>query len=476
MSAYDLDRALQHLVDGYCHLLQLKHCLGWRGEQWQPGHTLKLLLTGYNGARNTGADVRVAEMVRQLRHILGADQVALTVTTIDPRLTDGYFPGAQQIRLPYMFPGFLYRQCPQHHGVVACEGSMFTSKFADALSTMMATSLGMAALEGKLSVGYGAEAGAMTAPLRRFVQRHCQDAFILCRNAASRTIVGNELGLRSASGTDTAWTFEPAPPARGAALLRAAGWDGAQPVLVVCPINPFWWPVKPSLSKAIACGLVGKYRAQRYSALYFHHAAAQTERHYHAYLQALAHAISIFTRDRNLFTVLIGMERLDRRACHDLAARLTPQPAVFVSDTYNMYDLVSVLRMGALLVSSRYHAIVTSMPAQVPSVGITMDERIRNLMHDRGHADLLLEVDDPDLAGKLLSLLRRLGQDREMIAAEIGQALPQQLQRMGEMGLAFMDEVARVYPQFPRRLCTRSWEAYLPPLPPGVTRVMEQFA
>jgi hypothetical protein len=33
---------------------------------------LKLLFAGYNGTRNMGSDVRVEEMLRQIRHILGA--------------------------------------------------------------------------------------------------------------------------------------------------------------------------------------------------------------------------------------------------------------------------------------------------------------------------------------------------------------------------------------------------------------------
>jgi hypothetical protein len=78
-----------------------------------------------------------------------------------------------------------------------------------------------------------------------------------------------------------------------------------------------------------------------------------------------------------------------------------------------MYELVSVLRACHMMASSRYHGIVTSMPALVPSAGITMDERIRNLMRERGHEDLLMNVDDVDLEAKLLAALIKLSQDGE---------------------------------------------------------------
>src|SRR6266567_3354953 len=85
---------------------------------------------------------------------------------------------------------------------------------------------------------------------------------------------------------------------------------------------------------------------------------------------------------------------------------------VLTSDDYNMYELVSILRACHMMVSSRYHGIVTSMPALVPSAGITMDERIRNLMNERGHQDLLMNVDDCDLESKLLVALDKLCKER----------------------------------------------------------------
>ena len=106
------------------------------------GGPLKLLFVGYNGARNTGSDVRVEEAVRQFRHLF--PQMRATVVTQNPSLTDGYFAGADQVHAPDIFPQFLYRQVREHDGVVACEGSMFKSTFANALSAMMFEEIGRA--------------------------------------------------------------------------------------------------------------------------------------------------------------------------------------------------------------------------------------------------------------------------------------------------------------------------------------------
>jgi hypothetical protein len=45
-----------------------------------------------------------------------------------------------------------------------------------------------------------------------------------------------------------------------------------------------------------------------------------------------------------------------------------------------------------------------------------MDERIRNLMRERGHQDMLMNVDDADLEPKLLTALEKLCQERESVA------------------------------------------------------------
>lgn len=470
----DPDWALQKTMRGFIEAAAVKHALDVDQESWAPGNPLKLLLAGYVGTRNTGADVRVEEMIRQFRHVIGDDDLELTIMSVDPKLSAGYFRTVRQVRLPIVFPKFLYDECPKHHGVVACEGSMFKSKFASALSTMMAGALGMAAAEGKLCVGYGAEAGEMTSVLRDFVRKHCQDALVICRNEPSRDVLAG-LGIRTRGGADTAWTFEPAPLSRGAEVLRNAGWDGRTPVLVLCPINPFWWPVKPSLAKAAARQLGGQYRREHYKSIYFHHSGAEVEGKYNAYLDGIAEGVRAYRAGRDVFPICVGMEKVDREACEDLASRLDPAPPVLVSDEHDMYELVSVLRNCSMMLSSRFHAVVTSMPGLVPSAGITMDERIRNLMNDRGHPHLFLEVDEDDLGEKVRGILETLERDADAIVDGIGRAVPKQLRLMGQMGIDFMDEVVRVYPEFPRRDLPRDPEAHLPSLPPAVRGIMEKY-
>jgi len=467
-----MDFVLELWVGSLIECAKLKWILG-AGKPWKPGEKLKLLFAGYNGTRNTGADVRVEEMLRQIRHILGASRVELTVMTQNFDLSQGYFAGTRQVKLPDVFPPFLAREVPRHDGVVACEGSMFKSKFANALTTMMIGSLGIAAAMNRLSVGYGAEAGHMDPFLARLVRRYCGQSLIITRNEESMAVLRG-LGVSTELGTDTAWTFEPLGPEYGEKALRAAGWDGAKPVLVVCPINPFWWPVRPSLVKLAARTLTGAYKESQYRTIYFHNWGPKVVAAYNRYLGAMASAVHAFRQRHGVMVVLVAMERLDATACRQMAELLGGVP-VFTSDEHDMFQLVSILRACHLMVSSRYHGIVTAMPGLVPSAGVTMDERIRNLMRERGHEHLLLEVDDVELEEKLLAAMETLRQEADAIRAGIGRTVAWNLKLMARMGVYFEQHLQRRYPEFPVRTGIYSWEDYLPPLSPNLHKLLETY-
>ena len=287
-----MDLFLEAWVAGSIELAKFSWTLG-RGESWRPGEKLRLLFACYCGARNTGSDLRVEEILRQVRRVLGDENIDLGVMTQNFDLTRGYFAGTRQVRLPDVFPPFLNREVPQYHGVVACEGSMFKSKFANALATMMIGSLGLASAQNRLSIGYGAEAGYMDPIVEKMCRRYCKDSVVITRSEESQELL-SKFGIPTELGTDTAWTFQPRGPEYGDKILRNAGWDGLLPVLVACPINPFWWPVRASLLKAAARTLTGAYKESHYRSIYFHKSGREVEANYARYISAFAGAVARF--------------------------------------------------------------------------------------------------------------------------------------------------------------------------------------
>jgi polysaccharide pyruvyl transferase WcaK-like protein len=450
--------------------------VGWMfglGKRWTPGEKLKLLFAGYNGTRNTGSDVRVQEILRQIRHVLGAKNVDFSVMTQNFDLTKGYFEGSSQVYLPDVYPPFLLREIHANHGVVACEGSMFKSKFANALTTMMIGSLGLASAENKLSVAYGGDAGHMDDLIQWMCARYTKESLVITRSLESQQLLTG-LGVPNELGADTAWTFEPHPPEYARQTLRSFGWDEKTPIIVLCPIHPFVWPVRASIAKYFSRVTTGAYKDSQYRTVYFFESGTEVDRKFQHYINGYTQAAKAFLQKHRVFPILVAMERLDAVACRAIAKDIPGTP-VFTSDDCDMFQLVSILRASTYMVSSRYHGIVTCMPAGVVSAGVTMDERIRNLMRERGHQHLLLNVDDPDLGPKLTEVMERLVVEADAIRESIGRTVVTNLKAMARMATFLEDEVRKTYPEFPLRKGVLSWEDNLPPLHEDLRKLVEEY-
>ena len=104
-----------------------------------------------------------------------------------------------------------------------------------------------------------------------------------------------------------------------------------------------------------------------------------------------------------------------------------------------------------------------------------MDERIRNLMRERGHQHLLLTVDDPDLGPKLLQVMERLVVEADAIRDSIGRTVVSNLKGMARMATFLEDEVRKTYPEFPLRTGVLSWEDNLPPMSKELKELVEEY-
>src|SRR5437667_12479772 len=116
-----MDFVLEAWVSSLIEISKVGWMLG-KGAAWQPGEKLKLLFAGYNGTRNMGSDTRVEEMLRQIRHILGPENVAVTGMSQKFKFSQEYFEKSTQVHLPDIFPPFLFDGGRNYHGDVACEG------------------------------------------------------------------------------------------------------------------------------------------------------------------------------------------------------------------------------------------------------------------------------------------------------------------------------------------------------------------
>jgi len=146
-------------------------------------------------------------------------------------------------------------------------------------------------------------------------------------------------------------------------VLRESGWDGKTPILVICPIHPFVWPVKASIAKYAARVTTGAYKDSQYRTVYFHESGRAKGR---APLRALrfgiTNATKAFLQRHRVFPILVAMEAAGRRGCREIEKQIPATPFL-LPDDYDMFQVASICALVTYMVSSRYHGIVTCMPA-----------------------------------------------------------------------------------------------------------------
>jgi polysaccharide pyruvyl transferase WcaK-like protein len=456
-----LERLLQRCAAG----IDSKH-RDWRKQVLRP------LLLGYTGKGNVGADIRVREIVRQLRVVFAHAGFEPRLVVMENTALDPVLESLEKIELSTYFPDFIETQLAKVDGVIACEGSMFTSRFSDLLSATFAGAIGYAARQKRLAVGYGAESGQMSDRLSEFVRHSCNGGLILARSQQSHDHLSS-IGLNSRLGADPAWTYDPPESvlATTRERFRSLGWDGQQPIAVVCPMNPFCWPVKVDFEKARSLQERGSHADQHYDGVLFHTVPASAEASLDRYLASLQSTIAHLRRIGH-FTVLVGMEKLDGKTCALLESRLDRPIPSFVSGECPAQEIVSVLHSADLVVTSRFHACVLSLNTRVKTIGIALDERIRNLFTENGMAEWFFRCDDEHLGEHLIDAVNRIREtDLDAVYTRLVQS---QIERVGKMGMMIHDEVCRVYPDFPQSPLPRYWKSFLPPLSPRVEAILHE--
>ncbi|MCC8141028.1 MAG: hypothetical protein LIO56_00585 [Lachnospiraceae bacterium] len=264
--------------------------------------------------------------------------------------------------------------------------------------------------------------------------RLCSDTYFIARTQKSLDYI-QRMGLAGHLGTDTAWKFDSTSYEKWAVTqLKQSGWDGVSPLLGIAPINPFWWPVKPSLVKWLRANFSGDHSLQ-FQLWYFFSWSTQRKQQFDDYLEALALSVNEFTAKHPCHVVILGMEQLDTDAVSRLTSKLNVPVSSFLSSDYDGYQMAALLRQLSWLITSRYHAEVLSTAGNVPSVAISMDERLDNIMQemDMGRFQLL-HADDADLPAKLADSLEYIQSHPEQIKENIGNQLERCQNTFEEMG------------------------------------------
>ena len=420
-------------------------------KKWKPGEKLQMLFLAYSGARNTGAESRVAECIRQVNQVLGEDAVDINMTTLNLKEAEEYFKGykVNLTQINYVFFGSIFKLVLNNHIVSLVEGSCWKENFSSALLLYFLYGAGLAAVLGKPSFSYAVDAGEMNR-INNFVSWLLSNKTKLITRSADSNKVLESIHLPGAiNRVDTAWSMPSESPEWAKQKLMELGWDGKKPLLGLAFQNYFWWPVIPDLAKFARSKITGKAEYQ-YKSVYFYDYDKKDRKEFEAFMKTCAEVVDWAADEYGVQPAIVAMEALDENACKELISHMKHSAILISCNEYVGTQIAAILRLLKMLITTRYHAMVLSMPGCVPFVGLSRDERIRGVMKETGlYDDYYVDYRTKDLAGVLKNKINTILSDEKQAsrASEIiKQNLPYYYAQMGMLGLDIRDLVREKFP------------------------------
>jgi polysaccharide pyruvyl transferase WcaK-like protein len=377
----------------------------------------RVLLVGYNGANNTGAEALLLADIADMRRVFG-EEVRLTVPTLDQAKLRRYLSETETVRIAPITPVFLAairRLVRDHDLVVLVEGHTYMDSWTSVLLWAFLWATHCAHRLGKPCLAYAVDAGTLR-PFNRALTRRIASTtgLIVTRSrAAAERLRSWGVSAPIAVTADNAFTYQTRPEDDG---WPHRAWPEAAPGSVgLALVDLFRWPV--------VVRAWGR-REDCYRWPYYYTSSHERRRASEALAAGYAALVDELI-ERGKTVAFIAMEELDEPFAHDVQGRLAhpERSRVYSAAALDASQMTVLLRSLALLVTSRYHACVLSLAARVPQVAVGSDLRLETIYRELGLAEeYFLRCDVPGLFTLLQDRVERLMADpaRQFTALDRG--------------------------------------------------------
>ncbi len=385
----------------------------------------KVLLLGYNGANNTGAEALLLADIQDVRTVLGPDAL-ITIPAIDATNLRRYVredANTRVVQIPMVFFLALRRLVQEHDLIMLVEGSTYMDTWTSAILWAYLWTTHCAHEARKPCVAYAVDAGTLNPYNRYLVRQEASetDLIIIRAKAAAERLRAFGVTAPIEVTADNAFNYSP-DPADAGFLQRE--WPEAKAAPVGLALVDFYqWPVvmRP-WGKREDC-----YKWPYYFSRSPERATATAQ-----LADGYAALADCIIREHNRPVALIIMEQLDDKLAQMVQVRMAhpEQARIFSSRQYNASQMTTLLRSLDLLMTSRYHACVLSLAAQVPQLALGHDLRLRSIYDEMGLRDrFFIEPKSPrlfqELKERIGSLLTEPGLEREALARGYAEHLVQ---------------------------------------------------
>lgn len=370
----------------------------------------KVLLLGYNGANNTGSEALLQMDIRDLRTLI--PDAMITVPTLNEANLRRYVREDDRLRIvpiPALYFGAIDRLVSQHDLVILVEGSTYMDTWGSVLLWAFLWGTACARRRNKPCLAYAVDAGQLK-PLNQHLlgREPCQPDAVITRNepAAERL---RSWGVKAPIEVtaDNAFRYQP-DPADHNWYIR--DWPEAQNGVVGLAVVDFsLWPV-------VMRPWGPKERCYRWP-YHFSHSPART-RQSEELADGFAALADEITETYGRQVALICMEQVDEPLARRIHGRMrhAERARVFSAREHDASRMTVLLRSLDYLVTSRYHAAVLSLPAQVPQVAVGHDLRLADLHGEMGlNKEFFVTPSSRKMFSEIRERLAELAADRARI-------------------------------------------------------------
>ncbi len=342
----------------------------------------KILLVGYNGANNTGAEALLLSDIKDVRSVFGPEAI-ITVPTLNPANLRRYVEEAFNLRIASIPPLFflaMRRLVKEHDLVVLVEGSCYMDTWTSALLWFFLWATRCAHAMGKPCLAYAVDAGKLSVVNQRLVRREASKTDLIVARSRAAVDRLRRYGVRAPmeATADNAFNFHPDP--KDAGWLKKTWPDSGSGLAGLAAVDSHRWPVvmRP-WGRAEEC----------YKWPYYFSRSPKRRRDTEALAEGYAKLADAIIVDHEKSVALICMEELDEPIARMIHARMRhgERARIFSAREHDASKMTALLRSLDLLITSRYHACVLSMAALVPQIAVGHDLRLKTIYDDLGLKD-----------------------------------------------------------------------------------------
>jgi polysaccharide pyruvyl transferase WcaK-like protein len=375
----------------------------------------RILLFGYHGLRNAGAESRLVSIVHALQQ---HGRTNIDVATFDRRRPD-YLLG---VRCRYVNPAMYKRDTYQliHEAdiVVLTEGNMLSDAFTSQMVRVHTTVMEQAFSLGVPVVGLALDSGSLSTHRIPRVTAAINTLRLLTLRTpnAADDLRRRGVTIPMTVTADCAVSM-PLPSTEERAAVAERFGLTAPRIHCLAPVDFFMYPAKIRL-----IGRPREYVRYPFKGTWPHHGRRRSQVLARQWIQLARRQLE---RDRESMVMVVAMDPsdnliaqrvyqgvADRRRCRLVSCR-----------DLNTLEMSAALSLLSSIVTSRYHALVMPLVYTVPFIALGHDNRTRYITEEIGLEKYFVPSDTPKLGEVLINRHAELMQEREQVRSRLRDAL-----------------------------------------------------